>query len=373
MVNRYQRGGVYLRRGKKGDVWYGTWRYDLDGKRQSKKFRLGTKLELPTKVAARKRLDELVNGKPAPLSSMSVADAAARWEKGEGSGMEPNTLKHYTDALRAYVLPTLGERSLETIQREDITSFLNDQAQKYSRSALKSMRLVLTMVLQWAERNKKIERPTGWLDGIRLPKLAGGRKLVRADLTPQQTLAIIAELEEPYATLVLFLSMGGRRIEEAIGLKPGDLDDGDILHIRRIIYEGRVQELEKEQVLPLDSPEHADLVRRLRALGAGHEWVFNSRKGTPINPGNARRRYLHPAAEAIGIKVGGWHDFRHGLQRAMREKKVDPVIRAGVMDHRKVELGPEVYDHATLDEKREALRLVARELLPIGSSLSMVQ
>jgi len=43
----------------------------------------------------------------------------------------------------------------------------------------------------------------------------------------------------------------------------------------------------------------------------------------------------------------------------MRDKEVDPVIRAGVMDHRKVELGPEVYDHATLDEKRQALRLVA--------------
>ena len=57
----------------------------------------------------------------------------------------------------------------------------------------------------------------------------------------------------------------------------------------------------------------------------------------------------------------------------MRQKQVDPVIRAGVMDHRKVELGPEVYDHATLAEKREALRLVARELLPIGSSLGMVQ
>lgn len=373
MVNRYQRGGVYRRHGKKGDVWYGTWRYDLDGKRQSKKFRLGTKLELPTKVAARKRLDELVNGKPAPLSSMNFADAATRWKQGEGAGMEANTLKHYTDALRAYVLPTLGERPLETIHREDITSFLNDQAQKYSRSALKSMRLVLMMVLQWAERNKKIERPTGWLDGIRLPKVTSGRKLVRADLTPKQTLAIIAQLEEPYATLVQFLSMAGRRIEEAIGLKPGDLDDDDILHIRRIVYEGRVQELEKEQVLPLDSPEHAELVRRLRALGAGHEWVFHSRKGTPINPGNARRRHLHPAAEAIGIKIGGWHDFRHGLQRAMRDKQVDPVIRAGVMDHRKVELGPEVYDHATLDEKREALRLVARGLLPIGSNPVRVQ
>jgi integrase len=354
-------------------VWYGTWRYDLDSKRQSKKFRLGTKLELPTKVAARKRLDELVKGKPVPLSSMSVADAVARWEQGEGSGMESSTLKHYTDALRAYVLPTLGERPLEAIHREDITSFLNDQAQNYSRSALKSMRLVLQMVLQWAERNKKIERPTGWLDGIRLPKLVGGRKLVRADLTPQQTLAIIAQLEEPYATLVLFLWMTGRRIEEAIGLRPGDLDAENVLHVRRIIYNGQTTELEKEQTVPLDAPEHAELVRRLRAISADHEWVFCSRTGTPINPGNARRRYLHPAAEAIGIKVGGWHDFRHALQKTMRSKQVDPVVRAGVMDHRKVELGPEVYDHCSLEEKREALRVVARESLPIGSNPVRVQ
>ena len=28
-------------------------------------------------------------------------------------------------------------------------------------------------------------------------------------------------------------------------------------------------------------------------------------------------------------------------------KQVDPVVRAGVMDHRKVELGPEVYDHCS--------------------------
>jgi len=37
----------------------------------------------------------------------------------------------------------------------------------------------------------------------------------------------------------------------------------------------------------------------------------------------------------------------------MRDKQIDPVIRAGVMDHRKVEFGLEVSEHATLDEKRE--------------------
>jgi hypothetical protein len=74
-----------------------------------------------------------------------------------------------------------------------------------------------------------------------------------------------------------------------------------------VICNGQVEEMaeEEQQILPLDQSEHAELVRRLRELGKDHEWVFYSRKGTPINPGNARRRYLHPAAEAVGIKIGG--------------------------------------------------------------------
>lgn len=64
----------------------------------------------------------------------------------------------------------------------------------------------------------------------------------------------------------------------------------------------------------------------------------------------------------MGIRIGGWHDFRHSLQRSMRRGEVDPVVRAGVMGHKKVDLGPEVYDKATLDDKRLALVSVARQL-----------
>jgi integrase len=234
---------------------------------------------------------------------------------------------------------------------------------------------VLVMTLTWAERNGYITRLTGWLEGIRLPRKTGGRKVVRTELEPSQTLGIIQRMKEPYSTLVLFLGLGGRRIEEAVGIKPTDLDDNNVLHIRRVISNGRVEELAEveQQVLPLDQPEHAELVRRLRVLGKDHEWVSHSRKGTPINPGNARRRHLHPAAEAVGIKIGGWHDFRHTLIRKMRRGGVHPVVVSAVVGHKRVELAPEVYDRATLDEKRQALGVVGRELLLIGSNSSSVQ
>jgi excisionase family DNA binding protein len=367
--NRYQQGGVY-KRGKREKVWYGTYRIDSSEGRRPINLRLGTLEELPTKVSAREKLREKVaemtkgEAIPSSTSSMKFSELVEKWKKNEGPGLGETTLDHYSNALRSLVLPHWKDRSIDSIQREDITNLLNSQAAKYSRSSLKSMRLVITMTLTWAERNSYIKRPNAWLDGIKLPRKTGGRKVVRTELEPSQTLGIIQQLKEPYSTLVLFLGLCGRRIEEAIGLKPSDLDGNNVLHIRRIIYNGRVEELEEEQLLPLDQPEHAELVRRLRSLGGNHEWVFRSRKGTPINPGNARRRKLHPAAKAVGVKIGGWHDFRHTLVRKMRRGGVHPVVVSAVVGHKSVELAPEVYDRATQSEIRDALGLVGKQLLP---------
>jgi len=331
---RYQRGSVFLNK----DVWKGMFRLDTpDGTRKQKKVTLGTRRELPNKTDARDKLAEFMKEmlkkpppqSPEPAKSPKYSEIVERWKASEGVTLGHTTLAHYANALRSTVLPTLGDRTLDSIQREDITQLLNSQAKKYSLSSLRSMRLVMCMTLGWAEKNSLIQRPTGWLSAIRLPKKTGGRKVVRTELEPEQTRAIIAQLQEPYATLVLFLASVGRRIEEAIGVKPTDLDGDNILHIRRIIYSGRVEELEEEQVLPLDAPTHAELVLRLRALGEGHDWVFRSRKGKPINPGNALRRYLHPAAQAVGLRVGGFHDFRQhaGSQDASRWRKSSRCFR----------------------------------------------
>lgn len=56
------------------------------------------------------------------------------------------------------------------------------------------------------------------------------------------------------------------------------------------------------------------------------EWILHGRTGEPVDLGNARKRWLHPTAALIGVKVGGWHDFRHTLKRQMRRAKEDPVI-----------------------------------------------
>jgi Phage integrase family len=117
--------------------------------------------------------------------------------------------------------------------------------------------------------------------------------------------------------------------------------------------------------LPVDPA----LVSRRRQLGE-RDWVFCSREGTPVNPGNALKRYVRPAATELGIHLGGWHDFRHTLTTTMRRGGVHPKAISGILGHAGVALAMNVYDHADVKDFQQPLAVVAGELLrnAIGGS-----
>src|SRR6266481_8407675 len=151
-------------------------------------------------------------------------------------------------------------------------------------------------VLSWAVSCSWLQKNP--CAGVKLPR--AGTKVIRTILKPEQTRALASNLEEPYATLVLFLAVTGLRISEAIGIKWSDFD-GNVLRVSRRIYEGRAGETKtSKSVRSLPIPEA--LVIRMRKLGEG-QWVFRSRVGTTINPGNALKRYIHPASRELGFRL----------------------------------------------------------------------
>jgi integrase len=361
MLSRYQRGYVY-QTGRKLKVWYGMYREDVrkpDGEieRRQHNIRLGTLADLPTKSAARNRLSELLKRSPAK-ADMSFQELAERWEKAEGSTMKRTTLRHHKNTLRAYVLPRFGERKMTEINREDIQTFLAEKAPKYSQSTLRSMRVVLGLTLGWASN-------CGWLEKnpctrVKLPKRTGGRRVIRTVLTADQINAIVEKLKEPYATLVLFLAASGLRIGEALAIKWSDFKN-NVFHITRRIYEGDVDTVKSkrsERKLPIDPI----LMARMEKLGKG-EWVFRSRTGTPVNPGNALKRHVRLAAKELGIPLGGWHDFRHTLSTKLRRSGVHPKVVSDILGHSKVNLAMDVYDRTELDDFVQPLSVVSTELL----------
>lgn len=361
MKSRYQRGSVRLQ--GKTKMWYGSYREDVttvDGtKRRQRQVRLGSKAELPTKSAARARLAEIMGESGAqPSTEISFKELVGRWEAAEGPTLKPSTFKTYKRVLRARVLPTFTAYNITDINRETIQKFLAEKAVQFSKSTLRSMRCVLSLTLAWARNCRWIkDNPC---DGIRLPRVTGGKSVKRAVLTPEQVQNLAANLKEPYATLVLFLAASGLRISEAAAIKRSDFT-GNVLHITRRVWEGEVDDVKTEKSarhLPFDER----LVERMLGLKS-NEWVFESRNGTPINPGNVLKRYIRPAAANLGISLGGWHDTRHTLDTTLRRNGVDPRVRADILGHSGVSLAMNVYDHPDVSDYEQPLAVVAAQLL----------
>jgi integrase len=88
---------------------------------------------------------------------------------------------------------------------------------------------------------------------------------------------------------------------------------------------------------------------------AGSEWIFSSEAGTPVDDGNALRRYIRPACVKLGIKLGGWHDFRHTLTTRLRKAHVHPRVLSDILGHSKVNLAMETYDRSDADDIATAL------------------
>src|SRR5206468_2939494 len=128
-----------------------------------------------------------------PQTDMTFQQLTERWQTAVGPTYKTSTLEHYTDALRAYVLPTWKDRRITTINREMIQTFLAEKAKTYSKSTLRSMRAVLGLTLGWAAANNHISKNP--CTSVKLPKETYQKRCVKRHvLTPEQILALVSEL-----------------------------------------------------------------------------------------------------------------------------------------------------------------------------------
>jgi len=355
---RYQRGSV-LKKGSKGkQMWYGMWREDVpkpDGgfTRRQRKAKLGPVSELTNKAMALERLSVLMNQKP--TTQLNFGELFERWKAAVVPTIKESTSDTYIYNLKSYIVPAFGNRQVSEISRYEVETFLADKAKKFCRNTLRGMRASISRVLSWAVACDWIEKNP--CAGVRLP--LAGSKVKRTILTPYQVAALAARLEEPYSTLVIFLAATGTRIGEAVGIKWSDFD-GNTLHIQRRIYE-RKEGTTKTKGSNRSIPIPTALLERMKLLGEG-EWVFRSQAGTPVDPKNAANRYLRPAAEALGIKLGGWHDFRHTLSTQMLKRYPTKVV-SELLGHSSVQTTLSVYQHVETEDFRAPMNEMTTELL----------
>jgi integrase len=132
---------------------------------------------------------------------------------------------------------------------------------------------------------------------------------------------IIEAAEGQYRVLFALLAATGMRIGEGIGIYIEDIDlEHAVIGVRRAVWNGKELTPKTENgVREIDID--AALVTMLKEfIGDRKEGLlFQTSNGTPLDPGNVRRRVLAPLLKKLGISHGATHAFRHGRVTMLRK------------------------------------------------------
>jgi integrase len=126
---------------------------------------------------------------------------------------------------------------------------------------------------------------------------------------------IATELGPLLGPLAVFAAETGLRPGELAALEKRDIDrQADVVHVRRCLADGRIEEPKTERSrrrVPLSARAAAaldSLPPRLDSL-----LVFPAPEGGPLDMHNFARRDWHPALEAAGVDPRRVYDLRHSF------------------------------------------------------------
>lgn len=262
--------------------------------------------------------------------------------------MKPSTRAFAESILRKHVTPLLGSTPLREITPAHVQGIVNLKAkQGLSPQTLTHIRNRIGAILRHA-------RAHSWFFGeiptvaCRLPEMVRKERLA---LTWAQVCQLANALPEPCATLVIFLTLTGLRIGEAMGLRWKRVNltmetvmvDGETIPplaiaVRESFVMGRYQTLKPsragKRIIPIPewfAPRLAVLCRKDSAENGA---VFANGKGLiPSDAHNLASRTLKPVAWVLEMPWVSWHTFRHSHSTLTDQLGLTMAERMKILGH----------------------------------------
>jgi integrase len=285
------------------------------------------------------------------------------------------TLEIHTYYLKRHVLPQLGHRLIREITADDVADLLDRLRERgFAAKTAAGTLQTLNNVMRFAVRNN-------WVAQSPVEKLERHER-PRPERHPQRVLGreeitrLLGCCLPPYRTLVATALYTGMRLSELLGLiwEDIDLDRGQI-HVRAQLSRAHVGSPAQRvapktraavRQIPL-TPQLAGLLRErtfTAARGAGNDWVFATRSGTPLSQRNIQRSALHHAADAASLRLDGaqlrFHDLRHTFaSHLVIDLGLDVVQVSRILGHASPSTTLDIYAHM-FDEARHAADIRAR-------------
>jgi integrase len=343
---------VYRRRTKDGQVVYEVQFRDVDGRQRLQ--RLDARSERAAVREARAVLAQRDGGDRVVAADLTLGQLAERdyWPMLDGladSGRRSRRgVELYRNSWRLYIADPLGDLRLGQIDAATLANWMQSlRARGLSESTIYGALLVVRTIYRLAIRRGLVARsPIDGLDPAELPRPRRGS--AGRVLTEQELAALVRHASDYYRPVVTALAFTGLRTSEVLGLRWQDVDFVESeLNVRfQLSRDTKDTPAElvapktraSERVVPLWPAVERMLVdvlasEQLRGRGRDDDYVFCTRRGTPLAHRNVARRGVGAAGEGAAL---GWvtpHDLRRSFCSLAARRGVDPVAAAELTGH----------------------------------------
>lgn len=389
MRNKRSNGEGSFRKDERRNLWIYSLSYDVDGQKGRKQF------AGKTKGAAKQKAEMFIEGLKKPSDKRYTVE---KWcEYWLNSIARPQvrerTFEKYRSTLKNYVIPYMGELSLDGVNAGDLQEHLNDllvsggvKGTGISPSTVKATRKYLMQALDYAvERDLMASNP---VRKTKPPKSEKEDVVILSDEQVAKLLDETDELDNPFIALMMrtiftIAIHSGLRQGELFALdwKNGvDFKNGCLVvtkTLSRIVGKGAVfcepKTRTSRRNIPM-SEKDMQLLKRYREeqlkqekqaieYGFGyvnmHNLVFTSPNGQPVHVSNFSRRYFRPLMRAAGIPdTVTFHAFRHTHATRLLEQGVNVKLIQQRLGHSNITTTLDIYSHVTQNMARDVIKAI---------------
>jgi integrase len=288
--------------------------------------------------------------------------------------MAKSTGDRYRGIINNYLLPQFGTsclRDLGTLQLQRYFSAMSGS--NLSHESKDKIKDVLSSVLASAVRYQLLVKNP--MEGVRLEPNRRGTRITKPHITKEQFDQLVAQIPEPYATMVCVALYSGLRVSELIGLRWNDIGEDFVMvdercsrgdwsapksrasnaavAVQRHVVE-RIHALKLKTVLV-----RAGRAIRKYALVKNtgpNDLVFQSvRDGVAMRDNNILSRFIKPAGRKVGLGFVNWRCLRTSYGTWLKRHGADMKDIQGQMRHSRISTTMDIYVQDIPESRRQAV------------------
>lgn len=288
-----------------------------------------------------------------------------------------STRDRYEGIIENYLKPAFGKLCLRDLTPLSVQRYFSQMATSVlAHESRDKIRDVLSGVLGSAVKyGLLISNP---VENVRMPAERRGRKTQKPFLYKEQFEKLVANIPEPYASMVYVAIYTGLRISEVAGLRWNDVHKDSITIDERFcggdwgapksdasnatiaVNRCVIERIHRLKLLTVEVKAGL-AVRKYRVVKSDgpDDLVFQSVKdGKPMRDNNILTRFIKPARRALGLPWVNWRCLRTSHATWLKMAGADVKDAQAQLRHSKTSTTLDIYQQFVPESQRRAVNLL---------------